>query len=355
VINRDPHIPYRGDRSGVRRFFERIFENVDNPLGWSLKLFTFRGIVTRVHLFTVLYIAGTMITPLANDAWGWFYAASMMIALFVLVTLHEFGHCFACRAVGGIADRVVLLPFGGLALCQPPHDWRSSMATTVGGPAVNVALLPVTAAALAIAGIPGTILFNPLNPTDVVNTISAGSNAEYFFRLGLWSFHFINIVLLGFNVLLPFFPLDGGRILQAAIWSRRSYRESMEVSILVGFLGAGALALFALFSESMLLLLIAIFGAITCFTERQRLRADADLAELNLVPGSTGLGAAPPLSHPVDRGPSKRELKRRERQRRDDEKLDGILEKISREGMQSITRAERRFLDAHSKKHKRLR
>src|SRR2546426_1385124 len=63
--------------------------------------------------------------------WSWFLAAAFEIsggtksyssrtwkaleylALFLIVTLHEFGHALACRQVGGTANRIVLWPLGG--------------------------------------------------------------------------------------------------------------------------------------------------------------------------------------------------------------------------------------------------
>jgi Zn-dependent protease len=42
------------------------------------------------------------------------------LALFSIVLLHEFGHVLACRSVGGIANRIILWPLGGVAFVDPP-------------------------------------------------------------------------------------------------------------------------------------------------------------------------------------------------------------------------------------------
>jgi stage IV sporulation protein FB len=357
VIDLDPDSQSSSGKSGARRFFERVFENVDNPLGWSVRLFVARGIDVRLHLFTALYILGTLLTPLLRDSAGFAFVAYLMASLFLVVLLHEIGHCVACRAVGGVADRIVLLPFGGLALCRPPHDWRSDLITTVGGPAVNLALLPITSALLLAFGMGGQIVFNPFDPYFVMGGIEAGGSVALLHaKLALWSFHYINIVILGFNVLLPFFPLDGGRIVQAVLWSRSGYRKSMDAAILIGFAGAGVLAVIALISQEMLLLLIAIFGAVACFVERQRLAADAELAELNLAPGATGLGGSPGPAAEVDdepAGPTRRELKQQEREEKDAEELDRLLAKISASGMESLGAKEKRTLDRLSQKKRK--
>ena len=341
------------DRGPVRRFFDRLFESVDNPLGWSMRMFRFRGIDARIHLATVIFILGYLISSISVDRAGLPFVAAAMAALFLIVLLHEFGHCFACRAVGGEADRIVMLPFGGLAFTRPPHDWRSHLITTLGGPGVNVALVPVTSLALFLAGAPRAILFNPLWPSGTYNLLSTGSNLTYYPLLALWSFHYINIVLLAFNVLLPFFPLDGGRIVQALIWRSKGYRKSMEAATLIGFAGAGLLAIVSIFFKEMLLLIIALFGFWSCWVERQRVRADVELAEVGAGPLASGLGVS--LGESLDAPdrparPSRAEVKHQKQEEADATELDRLLEKIGAQGMASLSRTERKALDRLSKK-----
>src|SRR5690606_16659920 len=99
----------------------------------------------------------------------------------------------------------VMLPFGGLAFTMPPHDWRAHLITTVGGPAVNVAIMPITSLALIALGYGGSVVFNPFEIGDAMPK-QAASNGALFAVIALWQFHVVNILILGFNVLLPFFP-----------------------------------------------------------------------------------------------------------------------------------------------------
>jgi Zn-dependent protease len=39
-----------------------------------------------------------------------------------------------------------------------------------------------------------------------------------------------NLVLLCFNMLLPMFPMDAGRVLQEVLWSRLGFRRSMKIA-----------------------------------------------------------------------------------------------------------------------------
>ena len=67
------------------------------------------------------------------------------LSLFLIVTLHEFGHALACRQVGGTANRIVLWPLGGVAYVNPPPQSRNwpNLWSIAAGPLVNVALLPI--------------------------------------------------------------------------------------------------------------------------------------------------------------------------------------------------------------------
>ncbi len=91
--------------------------------------------------------------------WSWFLVAAYEIsnrkgnyssvtwnvleylALFLIVTLHEFGHALACRQVGGTADTIVLWPLGGVAYVNPPPRPGATLWSIAAGPLVNVALV----------------------------------------------------------------------------------------------------------------------------------------------------------------------------------------------------------------------
>ncbi len=102
--------------------------------------------------------------------WSWFLVAAYEIesrkgtystivwnileylALFLVVLLHEFGHALACRQVGGTANQIVLWPLGGVAYVNPPQRPGATLWSIAAGPLVNVALLPVLMATVAISG-----------------------------------------------------------------------------------------------------------------------------------------------------------------------------------------------------------
>src|SRR5262245_42263932 len=72
------------------------------------------------------------------------------ISLFAIVTLHEFGHAFACRQVGGRAEQIVLWPLGGVAYVNAPPRPGATLWSIAAGPLVNAALIPVFGVALLL-------------------------------------------------------------------------------------------------------------------------------------------------------------------------------------------------------------
>jgi Zn-dependent protease len=84
----------------------------------SIRLFRFAGINVFLHwswfLVAVFEIKNRV--GYSSIVWNIFE----YLALFVIVTLHEFGHALACRQVGGSSNQIVLWPLGGVAYVNPP-------------------------------------------------------------------------------------------------------------------------------------------------------------------------------------------------------------------------------------------
>ncbi len=330
-----------GDWQGVR-------PSLDNPMSWSLPLARIARIMIRVHLLFLVFIlvmlirsvlpeAGMTLTPMV----------SLLSALFLLVLLHEFGHCFACRAVGGSANEILLWPLGGLAYCQPRHRWKDHLITAAGGPLVNVIIMAVTIPVLGVATGQwwGVAAPNPFNLGGLDLLGDQGHWAADFVVQWLFFLNWCAIALLLLN-LLPMFPLDGGRMLQCLLWPRMGYAASMRAAVYVGYFGAVILAVIAFVSTEMMLFAIALFGGITCWITAKQVQYTEEFLGFE----TAGYDTAPvPAEEPEresigEAWTRRKEARRAERERLDAERVDEILRKISEHGMDSLTATERRIL-----------
>jgi len=178
------------------------------------------------------------------------------ISLFAIVTLHEFGHAFACRQVGGRAEQIVLWPLGGVAYVNAPPRPGATLWSIAAGPLVNVALIPVFGVAL---------LLYPSGPSSD-------------FRMFLGELSLINIGLLLFNI-LPIYPLDGGKIMRSVLWYVIGRARSLMFTVIVSFLGVAGLGLLALFAQSIWLVILAVFAGMQCVNGYRQAQALLKLAK----------------------------------------------------------------------------
>jgi hypothetical protein len=109
----------------------------------SIRLFSFAGIEVFLHwswfLIAVYEIQGGLGRRYSSVAWN----IAEYLSLFLIVLMHEFGHALACRQVGGIANRIVLWPMGGVAYVDPPPRPGATLWSIAAGPLVNVVLFPI--------------------------------------------------------------------------------------------------------------------------------------------------------------------------------------------------------------------
>jgi Zn-dependent protease len=239
----------------------------------SLRLFRFSGIDVFVH-WSWFLVAVFEIQDRARSysSVGWNVAE--YLALFLIVTVHEFGHALACRQVGGRANQIVLWPLGGVAYVDPPPRPGATLWSIAAGPLVNVAFMPV--------------LYGLSHSLDAASSPDA-------FRL-VFAVQRINFWLFCFNI-LPIYPLDGGQILRSLLWFVMGRARSLMVATVLGFVGVAGFVGLALFSRDIWLGAIAIFMLMNCWGGLQHARALLRMAKLPRRDGFAcpNCKTAPPL------------------------------------------------------------
>jgi len=126
-------------------------------------------------------------------------AVVAMLGLFASLLLHELAHSVVARHFGVPITSITLFLFGGVAeLESEPTSARVEFWIALAGPAMSLCLAAGFWTLEIIAGWSGF----PTAFVEVVGYLAV-----------------INLIVALFN-LLPAFPLDGGRVLRAFLWSR---------------------------------------------------------------------------------------------------------------------------------------
>jgi Zn-dependent protease len=210
---------------------------------WSWRIGEVAGIGVYIHATFLLLILFILILD-------WTQAHSLMIALagvgfvlavFLCVVLHEFGHALTARQYGIRTRDITLLPIGGLArLERMPDDPRQELAVALAGPAVNVLIAALLYVVVVLRGVEPRVDAFQLVGGDFLNNLLS-----------------VNVVLGAFN-LLPAFPMDGGRVLRALLATRLEYTRATQIAARIGQGMAFLFGLVGLFSNPFLLF-IALF------------------------------------------------------------------------------------------------
>ncbi|PLW68442.1 site-2 protease family protein [Pseudohalioglobus lutimaris] len=186
----------------------------------------------------IVYMLGTMVFPGWHPNWDnstrWLVAISAAVLFFASLLAHELAHALMSRRFGIGVRRITLFLFGGVAEMEDePHEPRAEFLIAIVGPAMSLFLgLVFSSIGLYMAG-PG---FADLLAEDSDAALASLSPLA---SLLLWLGP-VNTILGIFN-LVPGFPLDGGRVLRAAIWwftgdLHRATRLASDAGRLFGWL-----------------------------------------------------------------------------------------------------------------------
>lgn len=242
----------------------------------SLQIARVKGIPIRLHytliivFFLITFTVAVHLMPDINPGLStieyWSMGIISAIILFISVLLHELAHSIIALRYGLKVRRIILFIFGGMSDIEEEaegarevsKDFRKEFKIAVVGPITS----------FIIAGILGVLLWIvSLVNSNGVSELNGSSNMIANITEGvLWYGMVINIILGGFN-LIPAFPMDGGRILRAALlrWKRdfdQATRISVKAGITIsyGFMGFGFLVMFSgSFVSGIWLLLIGWF------------------------------------------------------------------------------------------------
>ncbi|MDF7825534.1 site-2 protease family protein [Pontiellaceae bacterium B12227] len=161
----------------------------------------------------------------------------IVVGLFASVALHELGHALVAIKFGGHVKDIELGILGGVArVSNMPSLPRQEILIALAGPAVSLVL-----------GLIG--VFSRVHPL--------------LFYIGA-----INLMLFGFNI-LPCFPMDGGRVLRAALATKKNKLEATRLATTIGKYFCILFVVYGLLNFN---LILALIGGYIYMAGQQELR-----------------------------------------------------------------------------------
>ncbi|MFP2906612.1 site-2 protease family protein [Pyxidicoccus sp. 3LFB2] len=236
----------------------------------SLQVGAFRGIPVRVH-FTLLLILPLLavmfggafrqaaevaeVPPerlLGSPVW---WGLGVAVGLFASVFVHELAHTVYALWRGGRVRSITLMMVGGVSeLTEAPPRPRDEALMALVGPLSSILL---------------AVLFGGA-------TWALQDTRSFNLQFACFYLASLNLFLGVFN-LLPAFPMDGGRIVRAALTGRLGAVRATRVASLMGRCLAVLLGFWGAFNLNPFLMVIAVFIYVGAEGESRQVRMKATL------------------------------------------------------------------------------
>jgi Zn-dependent protease/CBS domain-containing protein len=197
----------------------------------SLQIGQIKGIRIRLHftlLITFFLIDWTLSTYFMPDYVKgltsldyWLMGSIGTGFLFFSILLHELAHSMVATRYNIPVKSITLFIFGGVSdIAKEPSDFHQEFKMSIAGP-------------LASFGLAAIFAFFLWLDSSGLNS----SNVFYLQAKGILFYDAIANLMLGVFNLIPAFPLDGGRVLRAALvrW-KKDYHEATKIATTIGVL-----------------------------------------------------------------------------------------------------------------------
>ena len=186
----------------------------------SISLGQYNGLPVRLHISCLL--VGVFVFFFRTQADGGDPLGDtgfILLVWFACVLLHEAGHCFAVKRIGGTNEMLVLTPFGGLNFHSFPEQAGKDLWVAISGPLLSLVGFAVASGLLYSLEVdPALGLFGADGRFFSASALVIG------LRLAVW----VNLGLVVFN-LLPTIPFDGGWMLHALLWPAFGDRQAWRI------------------------------------------------------------------------------------------------------------------------------
>lgn len=177
----------------------------------------------------------------------------LFVMLFVSVFVHELFHSIVAVAKGCGVERIVLLPIGGVSMTSelPENPWDEFL-IAIAGPVFNFAIVLIIVIMVAVfPSIPWP--WQLTSPFAGVEMLEAA-----ILQYPLFGLFYVNLILGAFNLFVPALPLDGGRVLRAALAGFLGFGRATHLATRISTFLAIAMLITGFFFN-WVLMIIALF------------------------------------------------------------------------------------------------
>lgn len=225
----------------------------------SVPLGSVATIPIRLHvtfpLFLLLNLLSQGFTSWAAVLWALALYGGVLL---LTVLVHELGHSLATIKLGGQAHGILLWPLGGLAFVGHSSGPKADLLIAVAGPATHVPMLLLWLAALFPT-------YHAAYGTWAIRLSVPDPTAHFWLALVAGAVQ-LNIALMAFNLLLPAYPLDGGRVLaDALLLSGMEPDRAAKITVGVAAVLGTGVAGFGIWQQAVLTTMVGVWMLYTTY------------------------------------------------------------------------------------------
>lgn len=306
---------------------------IADVLNWSLPLIRMRAFEVRISWLLLVWMLFDAIR-FSQMHLGMLIPFAFVVPPLAML-IHAAGHMLGTRLAGGVMSNTILSCLNNQDVLQAPLRPWSHFLAGIGGPLANlIALGTCWAAQIAMGDFPTLHPFafpmpGPLIPALLVYAAT------------------VNLLVLLLN-LLACSPFDGHRWWRGLLWMFTPMPRAVRAATILGFISAILLLVVAAWFTSFLMLFIAITSLLMTIQDRQQIANGYD----PVFQVDPHYGGAAPSSGWAKRRAETRQERLAQEEADEQEVLDRLLEKVSANGLPSLTAAERKQLQRISRRQK---
>ena len=205
------------------------------------------GYVGKVQNIPIILHWSIAIPFAVSIFFGKFENVGWLFVLYTCVLLHELGHCLAALMYKSTTEKILMTAIGGIAQIRglqysPPKE---EFVITACGPLVNLVIIGIILLPMRIFGW----------TSEIAMTIIA-----------------INLILFLFNVLIPAWPMDGGRLLRSSLAMVLDYNLATKIASYTAIVIAIGLGTWATLNGYIMAPFIAIMIGFSAYKELKRVK-----------------------------------------------------------------------------------